>query len=60
MIDSLDTIISLPHVQRRRGRVLAMLAMLGAGDVAARKEAALAWARLAGGYEVRIAELTAE
>jgi hypothetical protein len=37
-----------------------MLAMLGAGDVAQRKQAALAWARLAGGYEARIAELTGE
>jgi hypothetical protein len=37
-----------------------MLAMLGAGDVAARKKAALEWARLAGGYETRIAELTAK
>jgi tetratricopeptide (TPR) repeat protein len=49
-IDSLDAIIAQTYIQRRRGRVLAMLAMLGVGDVAARKKAALDWARLAGGY----------
>jgi hypothetical protein len=59
-IDSLDAIIAQTYIQRRRGRVLAMLAMLGVGDVAARKKAALDWARLAGGYETRIVELTAE
>jgi eukaryotic-like serine/threonine-protein kinase len=52
--------LDTPLVQRRRGRLNAMLALAGAGNVAARKQAALAWARLAGGYEARIAQLTAE
>jgi hypothetical protein len=54
-IDELGDFAKSTFVQRRRGRVLAMLAMLG---VEKHREAALAWAQLAGGYEQRIAELS--
>jgi hypothetical protein len=59
-IDTLGEFASNAYVQRRRGRVLAMLALHGSRDAAPRKEAALAWARRAGGYDARIAALTAE
>jgi hypothetical protein len=57
-ITALGGFAKTSFVQRRRGRVLALIAGWRAGDVAARTADALAWARLAGGYDARIAELT--
>jgi eukaryotic-like serine/threonine-protein kinase len=57
-LDGLGELAATSFVQRRHGRLLAWLALAGAGDVPARTEAALAWAQLAGGYDARIAALS--
>ena len=56
-LGGLGDFASSVFVQRRRGRVLALLAVLGAGDVVARADAAITWAASAGGYDDRIAVL---
>jgi hypothetical protein len=53
-IDELGDFASSTFVQRRRGRALAMLVLAGQPQ---HREAALAWAKLAG-YEQRIAALS--
>jgi len=53
-VDSLGDFAATSFVQRRRGRLLAMLASWGVGDVTKRTAEALAWARRAG-YAERIA-----
>jgi hypothetical protein len=57
-IDALGDFAAASYVRRRHGRLLALLAGWNAGDVRARTDGALAWARLAGGYDARIAALT--
>jgi tetratricopeptide (TPR) repeat protein len=59
-IDKLGDFATSTFVQRRRGRVLAMLALWGAGDVTARTAEAIAWAKRAGAYEERVAALTSD
>jgi tetratricopeptide (TPR) repeat protein len=57
-LDALGEFTKVSFVQRRRGRLLAMLAAWNAGDVEARVAGALEWAQRAGGYEARVAALT--
>jgi eukaryotic-like serine/threonine-protein kinase len=58
VIDGLGDFAASSFVRRRHGRLLALLAQWNAGDVRARTDGALAWARLAGGYDARVAALT--